>query len=206
MQIICVECGKPFDDSDLCRVCLNRNERLKRAFYVCFYVDLVAFTVTAFILGQYPPIGSCWWVAYTMAGLVVIPAAIVFVLDNYDRLTRYATSVVIMAVVVAGASASLPAYLSLNVILDPDAAAQVPAQVSGKFINHNRRYGDSFVIRTSFSWKEARFEDDDLHVNEETYLAIQPGDTVRVLVHPGRFSLPWYSAVLPSSSRGSDSR
>lgn len=206
MQITCVECGKPFDDGDQCRVCVARNKAMKRTFYFCFFVALFAFPKTGFIMDAYPPIGSWWWVAYTIVGLIVIPTVIVFVLDNCDRLTRYATFVVIMTVFVAVASATLPTYLYLNGILDSNPAAAAQALVPQKFIVHNGRYGDSYVLRTTFSWNGERFENDDLYVNEETYLAIETGDSVRVVVHPGRFSLPWYSRVLPSGSRESKSR
>jgi hypothetical protein len=178
---------------------------MKRTFYLCFVVGLGGFIKTMFIIPAYPPIGSLWWLAYTIVGLIAIPAAIVFVLYNCDRLTRYATFMMIMAVFVAAALVALAGFFYLNGNLDRNPTVAAQAFVDQKFIETGR-YGPEFVLQVTFTWDGERFEYDDLAVREETYLAIKPGDSVRVIVHPGKFSLPWYSGVLPPANRESSSR
>jgi hypothetical protein len=205
VQITCIECGKPFDDSDQCQVCVARNKAIKTTFYLCFLVGLSGFIETIFNVDAYPPIGSWWWIAYTIVGLIVIPAAIVFVLDNCDRLTRYATFAIIVAVFVATSLVALAAFFYLNGSLDRNPTVAAKAFVDQKFIETGR-YGPECVLQVTFTWDGERFEYDDLAVREETYLATKPGDSVRVIVHPGKFSLPWYSGVLPPANQESSSR
>jgi hypothetical protein len=205
VQITCIECGKPFDDSDQCQVCVARNKAMKRTFYICFVVGLSGFVETMFIIPEYPPIGSLSWLTYTILGLIVIPAATVFVLYNSDRLTRYASFMMIMAVFVAAALVALGGYFYLNGILDRNPSVEAVAQINQKFLEHTR-YGPEFFLRVTFTWDGKRFEYDDLAVGEERYLAAKPGDSVRVIIHPGKFSLPWYSDVLPPEHRESSEK
>ena len=199
MQIICPECGKPFDDGDQCWVCVNRDEDMKETFNLSFPVALGGIVGTIFTVFSYPPLGSCWWVFYTIVALIAIPGLMAFELDNFDRLTRYATLVRLMTVLVAATFVLLAAYFYLNGILDGSPPVEAQALVSQKFIFHGR-YGNEYILKSNFSWNGKRFEDDDLGVSPETFSASEPGDSVRVIVHPGEFSLPWYSDVLPSST------
>ena len=52
----------------------------------------------------------------------------------------------------------------------------------------------------TLSWNRKRIEQN-LGVNSETFSAAQPGDAVRVIIHPGAFSQPWYSDVRLWGSR-----
>lgn len=178
---------------------------MKTTFYLCFCVGLVAFVIMVFNLGAYPPIGSWSWVASTVVGIIVIPAAIAFVLDNCDRLTRYATFVMIMTVFVAATLVTLTEYFYLNGILDRNRSVEAQALVTQKFMNHGR-YGYEFVLQLTFTWSGERFEYDNLDVSEETYIRTKPGDTVRIIIHPGKFSLPWYSDVLPPGAPARNAR
>jgi hypothetical protein len=178
---------------------------MKRTFYLCFLAGLSGFVSMMFIIPEYPPIGSLWWVAYSIVGLIVIPAAIVFVLYDNDRLTRYATFAMIMGVLVATSLVALAAFFYLNGRLDRNPSVEAEARLDQKFIEHTR-YGPVFLLRVTFTWNGERFEYDDLAVNEESYIATKPGDSVRVIVHPGKFSLPWYSDVLPPANRESSAR
>jgi hypothetical protein len=205
VQITCIECGKPFDDRDQCSVCLARNKAMKRTFYLCFLAGLGGFVSMMFMIPEYPPIGSLWWVAYSIVGLIVIPAVIVFVLYDFDRLTRYATFAMMMGILVATSLVALAAFFYLNGSLDRNPPVETEARLDQKFIEHGR-YGPGFFLRVTFTWNGERFEYDDLAVSEESYTATRPGDSVRVIVHPGKFSLPWYSGVLPQVNRESGSK
>jgi hypothetical protein len=196
VQIICIECGKPFDDRDQCRVCAGRNKAMKRTFYLCFLAGVGGLIWMMFVLPAYPPIGSLWWVGYSIVGSIVIPAVIIFLLYDNDRLTRYATFAMIMGVLVATSLVTLAAFFYLNGSLDRNPSVEAEARLDQKFIEHTR-YGPVFRLRVTFTLNGERFEYDDLAVSEESYIATKPGDTVRVVVHPGKFSLPWYSGVLP---------
>jgi hypothetical protein len=130
--------------------------------------------------------------------------AITFALYNYDRLARYATLVRVMLAVAATTIVMLAAYFFLNGFLDGNPPAEAPALVLQKFIDTGK-YGDGYYLQLTLSWNGKRYENDDLIAGRKTYSITEPGDYVRVMVHPRKFSLPWYSGVLPSVTRESSS-
>ncbi len=203
--LICPECGHPFDADRCCWVCVARMEDIQQTITFSVIVGFGGMIGTVFTMYSYVPLGSCWWVVYMIAALFVIPAGITFALYNYDRLTRYATRVRVMLAMAAAAVVMLAAYFFLNGFLDGNAPVEAPATVLQKFIDSGR-YGDEYYFQLTLSWNGKRYENDDLIVGRNTYSISEPGDSVRVIVHPGKFSLPWYSAVLPSVSRESNSR
>ncbi len=161
---------------------------------------------TVFTMYSYVPLGSCSWVVFMVAALFVIPAAIIFALYNYDRLTRYATLVRIMLALAATTIVMLAAYFFLNGFLDGNPSVETPALVIQKFIDSDGKTGDVHYLQLTLSWNGKNYENDDLIAGRKTYSISEPGDYVRVIVHPGKFSLPWYSGVLPSASRENNSR
>jgi hypothetical protein len=110
-----------------------------------------------------------------------------------------------MMVIAATTLVVLAAYFYLNGILDLNPPVEANARVSQRFINTGK-YGNVYVLKMTSSWNGKRFEDDDLDVSRETYSVSEPGDSVRVVIHQGKFSLPWYSDVLPSSTPTHDVR
>jgi len=95
------------------------------------------------------------------------------------------------------------AYYFLNGLLDANPAMEVPSRVITKDIGHGRYGGPVLVV--SLSWNQKRIEEN-IGVSHEKYSAAEPGDSVRVVVHPGAFSQPWYDDVLLSSTGKRDSR
>jgi hypothetical protein len=145
----------------------------------------------------YPPLGSYSWVGYMIPALILIPAAIAFALYHFDRLTRYATLVRLMVAMAAFAFVIPGAYYFLNGILDGNPPVVAQALVSKKYINHGR--GATYNLIWTLSWHGERAEQG-TGVSRESFDATEPGDSVRVVIHPGEFSQPWYSDVLLSSS------
>lgn len=110
-----------------------------------------------------------------------------------------------MLAVAATTVVLLAAYFFLNGFLDGNPPAEAPALVLQKF-NDTGKYGDEYYLQLTLSWNGKRYENDDLIAGRKTYSITEPGDYGRVIVHPRKFSLPWYSGVLPSVTRESNSR
>jgi hypothetical protein len=183
-----------------CWVCVERYEDIEETLTFSFLVGVFGMLAAVFSLGMYPPIGSCWWVVLTIAGLFVIPAVILYAFYDYDLATRYSTALRFMLALAATTIVLLVPYFLLNGFLDVDPPVETPALVLQKFINSGRD-GDEHYLQLNWSWNGQRFEADDVVVGRATYAVSQPGDYVRVLVHHGKFSVPWYSGVLPATSR-----
>jgi hypothetical protein len=86
------------------------------------------------------------------------------------------------------------AVVFLNGALD-QSSVQTRARVIGKHVYTGGRGGTSYSLDLT-SWRQGR-DKENVIVNRETFRAVQAGDSVIVGVHPGAFSLPWYSAVVP---------
>jgi hypothetical protein len=201
----CPECGSPLGADQCCWVCVARYEDIEQTLTFSLLVGMFGMIAAVFALGSYPPIGPCWWVVFTITGLFVIPGVITYELYDYDLATRHATLVRLMLGLAATTIVLLVPYFLLNGFLDISPPVQTPALVLQKFINSGR-YGDEHYLQLTWSWNGQKFEAEDVLVGRATYSVSQPGDYVRVLVHPGKFSLPWYSGVLPAVSRENDSR
>jgi hypothetical protein len=86
------------------------------------------------------------------------------------------------------------AYFFLNGIVDTNPAIQVPSRVISKGVSHGRS-GDIPYLDLSLSWNKVRIKQS-IDVSRETLSSAEPGDSVRLVVHPGAFSQPWYGDVL----------
>ena len=180
-------------------MCAAHGRAIKITFHVCFIVGLLAFVRMVFFLGDFPLIGSVAWVACTVAAIIFVPTGIAFAFDSWGRPTWYTTLVITMMIGVALALVSLAGCFYMNGMLDRNPSVRTRALVEQKFIEHSR-YGADYVLQVKFSWNGKTFDFNDLVVSEETFLRTEPGDFVRVTIHPGYFSLPWYSNVLPISA------
>jgi len=194
---LCPECGQAFD-GDQCWVCGARKEDILETFTLSLPVALGGITIGLIIaISLYPPLGSNLTTIYRVPVLVFVGAIVLaFVLRQH--LTRYATFVRLIIVLVTVTFVMPAAYYFLNGILDANPAVEVPSTVILKDIGHGTFGGPVLVV--SLSWKQKRIEEN-IGVSREKYSAAEPGDSVRVIVHPGLFSQPWYSDVLLSSSR-----
>jgi hypothetical protein len=188
---ICLKCGQALD-GEQCKECVARSEAMKEMFTYCFFAAFLGiFVVLDTIYIEYPPVTSCLWILKVIAAIFVIPAAIAMVLDNCNRLTRYAALVRLMMVFAAAMLVLFAAYLYLNGHLDRNPPVESEATVSDKWV-YDGRYGATDILVMSIPFNGEKFEDD-VRTSFETFEATKPGDVVRVLIHPGAFSLPWYS-------------
>lgn len=196
VRSICPECGQPIGPDQCCWVCVARYEDIEQTVTVAVIVGFGGMIATVFTVYSYIPLGSCWWAAFTIAGLFFVPAVITYTLYNIDLAARYVTFVRVMLAVAAGAIVMLSAFFFLNGFLDVNPPVEVPALVLQKFIESGRN-GEAHYLQLNLSWNGEKFDADDLLAGRKTYSLTEPGDYVRVIVHPGKFSLPWYSGVLP---------
>lgn len=193
MQIICSECGQPFDDDQCCYVCVARDEAIDVTFHIAFLVAVFGISLGSLIaLYSYPPLFSNLLVVYMVPGIsLVVVLALAFFLQ--DQLTRYWTLVISMIILVAATFVMPPAYLFLNGILDGNPAREIPSIVLGKGRGGYKGGGPYLVL--SIPWNSGR-TNVRIQVHEQTFSDAEPGDSVRLVVHPGAFSLPWYGEVL----------
>jgi hypothetical protein len=197
---ICLECGQAFDD-DRCWVCAARTEDINETFALCLPVALAGITVANILaLALYPPFASNWAVVFIIPGLSFI-GAILLTLVIHRQLPRHATLVRVTLVLVTATFLMPAAYFFLNGIFDGNPAKEVPARVIGKDYSD----GNGFTLVLSLSWNQKVIEKN-VGVSREKYTSAEPGDSVRVVIHPGEFSQPWYSDVLLSGKGMRDSR
>jgi hypothetical protein len=160
-------------------------------------VALAGIVGTILAIMLYPPLKSNSLVDYMTPAIIFIPGAIVLLLTLYDRLTRWAIFVRLMFVMFAAASVMPAAYYFLNGALDGNPRVEVQALVSSKFLGHGR-YTPAYGLVWTLSWNRERIEESS-GVSREKFSRVEPGDSVRVVVHPGAFSTPWYGEGLLSS-------
>jgi hypothetical protein len=202
--MICPECGQAFD-GDKCPVCGARKKAIENTLIRPFRVALLGSIGGTFAFLKYHPLGSPWLVVSVVAVLFAAPLVTGIALDKFHRLTRYPALIGAMMVFAAASVLVLASYFYLNGALDGSPPVMVEATVTDKSIK-SRNHGNIYFLTATVSWNGETFEDDDLFVGRATFSDSELGDSVRVIVHPGEFSLPWYSYVLPSENRRSDSR
>lgn len=191
---ICPECGQAFD-GDRCWVCVARGEDIYETLSFSVAVAGAGFIGTIFAAALYPPLQPDSVVLYWSLGLF-FPGAIVFALLLRDRLMRYAALVRLIFALGAATFLIPAAYYFLNGALDGNPPVEVQALVSSKSVG-DTGHGDFYVLELSLSWQQQKIEKG-VQVSPKTFSAAKPGDSVRVTLHPGAFSRPWYSDVLLS--------
>ena len=94
-----------------------------------------------------------------------------------------------MFVLASAATLILAAFFFLNGALDEHPPVEADALVSTKYVTRGKFAGPVLVL--SIERNQTRSEET-LSVSRETFSVVEPGDSVRVVVHPGAFSTPWY--------------
>ena len=196
---ICSECGKSFD-GDQCWVCVARMEDIKQTAYLSLVVSGAGWAGMMIATALYPPLGGGRLGLWLGPVIIIVPGAIVLVLMNYDRLERYAIPVRLMFVLVAAAAVMLAAFYFLNGALDGNPPVEAEALVLSKGVSYTGKYGASYVAELSVVWNRKRIEEG-VSASRETFSVIEPGDSVRLAVHPGAFSTPWYGTGLLSNGQ-----
>jgi hypothetical protein len=148
-------------------------------------------------IALYPPLGGS--LPATLLSLVImfVPSVILLVLVIYDRVERHARAVRIMFVLVAAVTVLFAGFYFLNGALDARPPVEIQAVVFRKGI-YRGRYGGRRWVEVSFAGNQNRISDG-IVVSLEMYRRMEPGDSVRLAIHPGAFSTPWYGDGILSS-------
>lgn len=193
---ICLECGQAFEGNQ-CTACLVRDEDISETSRLSVWVAGFGLMATVFALGVYPPFELMSLAFYIFLGLFLLPAAILLVLWFCDALTRHVVlsrSLIVFAAAVFVVSAT---FYFLNGILDRKSPSVVKAVVYRKEVSSNAD-GTSYYLECTVPWGRKTI-DQDFEVSLMTFTTTEPGDSVRVAIHPGAFSTPWYGKGLLSN-------
>ena len=196
---ICLECGQAFEGNQ-CLVCVAREADIVETFSLSLWVAGAGIIGTIFALLIYPPLELMSPVIYTILALFLISAAILLALWLCEALTRYAVLARLMILFAAAALVMPAAYYFLNGILDGNSTTGVQGIVLSKYEKSGE--GLPYNLECSLSWHGKRI-DQSFGVSRETFSAAEPGDSVRVVVHPGAFSTPWSGKGLLTNGEGS---
>jgi hypothetical protein len=193
---ICLKCGQAFEGNQ-CTACLIRDEDISETSRLSVWVAGFGLMATVFALAVYPPLELMSPAFYIFLGLFFLPAAIIFVLWLCDALTRHVVVSRLLIVFAAGAFVVSATFYFLNGVLDRNSPPMVQAVVSRKEVSSNAD-GTSYYLECAISWRQKTIEQD-IEVSPKTFTAAEPGDSVRVPIHPGAFSMPWYGKGLLSN-------
>jgi hypothetical protein len=196
---ICPKCGNAFD-GDQCLECSARKGEVYKTVVLSLAGVLLGMLLTALALALYPPLGwDSQVISHSLDFLVLTFLSVML----RDRLGRFGIFVDAICVLASAAALILPAFFLLNGALDFHPAAQSDALVSAKYVTHGRYAGP--VLDLSIAWSQKRTEET-FSVSRRTFSVVEPGDSVRVTVHPGAFSMPWYGrGVILNGTATSDS-
>jgi hypothetical protein len=175
-------------------------EDIKQTAYLSLVVSGAGWAGMMIATALYPPLGGGRLGLWLGPVIIIVPGAIVLVLMNYDRLERYAVPVRLMFVFVAAAAVMFAAFYFLNGALDGNPPVEAQALVLSKGVSYNGKYGASYVVEVNIVWNQKRIEEG-ISASLETFSVIEPGDSVRLAVHPGAFSTPWYGKGLLSNGQ-----
>ena len=193
MQIICSECGHPFEDSECCWVCEARNDAIELMFKLAFPVAVFGISIGSLVaLDLYPPFRSSFYGVYMIPATSLVIAVPLW-LFLQDQISRYWRLVIFLIAFVACTFVLPPAYIFLNGLLDGKPAIEIPSTVVGKGISSGKGGGPFLVL--NLMWNQEKINAG-VRVTSRTLSDAEVGDSVRLVVHPGAFSLPWHGDVL----------
>jgi hypothetical protein len=192
MQIICSESGQPFEDDQCCWVCAARDQAIELTFNIACPVAIFGIAGIIIAVSLYPPLFSNLQKLFIIPG-ISLAAALVLLFLFADLRTRYAKTTIALIILVAATFVMPTAYYFLNGILDGNPAKEIPANVLRKGISSGKGGGPYLVL--SLPWNSETINVS-VRVSSRTLSDAEQGDSVRLVVHPGAFSLPWYGDVL----------
>jgi hypothetical protein len=121
-----------------------------------------------------------------------------------EPMVRYASVIRLVLVLAAVASITPEAYYFLNGMLDGRDPVAVWTVISDKE-EVNNGSGIIDLLDCRLSWHQKTL-DESFAVSWTVFSAAEKGNSIRVLIHPGAFSQPWYSDVQVENSRAGNSR
>src|SRR3974390_1533537 len=88
MQVICTECGQPYDDEQCCYECVARDEAIEVTFRIVALVAIFGFPFGILIASSsYPLVIENWEILWVPGISLALTVVLLFVMA--DRLTRY---------------------------------------------------------------------------------------------------------------------
>jgi hypothetical protein len=200
---ICSKCGQGYD-GNRCWSCVAREADIEETFFPCIWVAAAGVLGTTFALRSYPPLGLNFLILYDPVILVLIIVLTGFVFVHWQRATQYPRLFRLIIFLIAAAFVVPAPYYYLNGALDKNPPVVAQARFSRKSIE-NYGEGNSYNFVCTVSWNQKTTEES-FDVSSEEFSSAQPGDAVRIVIHPGAFSHPWYSDVRLSGGREGNSR
>ena len=192
----CRACGV-FYDGDRCWVCLARSDAIYGAFRVSALVAGAGFLVNMFAyVGLYPRLGEpvgedlSKFSLHSDLPLILFFAivALTLILLVSPKLMRSAAVIRLMFATLVLPVVAIATLSVLNGALDKYPSAATQALVIRKV---ESRSGPCLDVR--IDWNQQQLQNC-LGVDRRTYSTLEPGDSVTIVAHPGRFSQPWFSS------------
>jgi hypothetical protein len=185
---ICARCGQ-VSDGRPCKSCIAREAHVEKILGPCLLVAAAGIAGMSFALSRYPPLEVSWLAVYAWPAIVLLPVPIGFVFVHWRRLPRYAGPFRLAVFLITAAFVMLGPYYFLNGLLDGNSPVAAQAIVSRKSqtcceIEWTLSRNGKKIVQVST-------------VHHETFYDLQLGEAARVAVHPGAFSLPWFSSIDP---------
>lgn len=175
-------------------VCVIRDADILETSSLSVWVAGLGLMGTVFVLGVYPPLELKAPAFYIFLALFLLSAAILLVLWLCNALTRYAVLARVLIAFAAAAFVMSAAYYFLNGVLDRNPPLMVHAVVYRKDVSSNAD-GTFYYLECTVAWEQKTIEQD-FEVSLKTFTDAKPGDSVRIAIHSGAFSTPWYGKGL----------
>jgi hypothetical protein len=190
---ICPDCREVSEGSQ-CLDCIARKTEIDKALRLCFPLAFVGVFWLQIDSSLYPLLGpnSLMVSMIPVVSLLVGFGLALLYLGIGKRIMRYATLIVLLIVSITATCLMTGGYFFLNGILDGKPALEVQSHVISKYISIGRSGGPNVLV--NLTWNQQTVEEK-FRVDRKTYSEAEPGDSVRIIVHPGAFSTPWYSSV-----------
>jgi len=179
---ICPVCGASYD-REQCWGCLATEEDVNQEQHFFLWVGCAAWLVLGLVDAVYPPLATnllTRWVSFLGLFLWLIPMFICLHLELNGTLHLYALPIRIMILLAGSALVISAAFFLLNGALDQHPVVEVDSLVARK----------APFLDVDLRWNGKQIEQEVL-VDHKTFVAVEPGDSVTLAVHPGAFSTPW---------------
>lgn len=177
---------------DQCWVCLARSDVVDEAFRVSAFVAGAGFLVDIMALGLYVPLGADqstlplldYLPLICILGLMVL----FLMLIGFPKLARSTASIRLMFAALVLPVLAIATLFILNGALDnyPPVATQAVVVQKKEGVCRSCR---CIVLRLDFNQHQIQ---SCLTAEPQTYSTVEPGDSVTILVHPGRLAQPWF--------------
>jgi hypothetical protein len=190
----CSICGRPFE-AERCPFCEATEREVIDVGKRFILVSLPGLVASLFLYRLFPLLEWPLATIDVMYALFLGPPLFLILLMTFNR--RFVLQAARIKRVFKWMPALLIIYVAfcfLNVALDKQPPMEVPAYVVSKESGRGRG-GTAYILQLSLTWHQQPLEKE-WSVSRQTFSAAEAGDFVRLVVHPGAFSLAWCGDVL----------